>query len=124
MTEGFRINKVGDLRELWKGFHHSFNQEMLPGPYCGLSLLGSRGYQEVQTTLGCAVMKSRAVVLTLECASESSGRFANIGCCLPAQVSNSAGLGLFPDNLPSKSFTWEAVAVLWRPHFENHWSRR
>ncbi|KAM5253522.1 UDP-glucuronic acid decarboxylase 1 isoform 4-T4 [Hipposideros larvatus] len=48
----------------------------------------------------------------------------NTGCCLPSQVSNSAGLELCPDNLPSKSFTWEAVAVLWRPHFENCWARR
>lgn len=64
--DGFRINNVGDL-----GMPAGNPTKSL----LSVAVLGTRGHQGVQNTW--AVQSWNLVVLKLECASESSGGFAN-----------------------------------------------
>lgn len=63
MTERFRINKVGDLRESWKGFHHStrISSQVL---VCGCAWL--QGAARSANHPDGAVAESGALVLRLE----------------------------------------------------------
>lgn len=64
MTEGFRINKVGDLRESWKGFHPSTRKSYQVLAVCRCA--GLQGASRSAKHLDGAVTESRALVLSGE----------------------------------------------------------